>query len=536
MKEVIYIQAGHFANYVGTHFWNTQESYFTYEEGEESEVDHDVSFREGLSLKGDQTYCPRLLVFDRKVNFGTLSAASGLYGDDEEESAAQVLSTWGGGVVEYRQERMPKSRYQQRLDDEAQDADKEISGQVKPVSDTDIRYWSDFNRVFLHPRTLQRLPDLADWESAEGDWYAGKDVFERHVSETDLMEESLRQFIEECDNIQGLQVINDTGSFGGFTNAFLTSFRDDFPKLPCLAFPLLSSAVSSGLDPENDLAMRKVVNDALFINSLDGLATMTVPIHSPETWAAGEWLEGISLNRNSTHQTSAVLSAHIESVTLPLRLKGSAEDLASVCGTLNWGGGNRFAHLSGMLPLPPSLVPERDFDRKIHDFSVQLTTGSKVRPATVNRYDYARIYVSRGFSSFDRRQLDQWTESQRPLPQSIYAPAYPIPTSFPSFFTSPPAPSPAQPAHPSRVQNRLPSTRMLSSLHTTPQTSRFFGAYASAVDKCARLRPDVLGAMGVEKDEVRELRDGLWALRDEYAGADDSELEAEAETLGEDEE
>lgn len=301
--------------------------------------------------------------------------------------------------------------------------------------------------------------------------------------------------------------------------------------------------------------MRKVVNDALFINSLDGLATMTVPIHSPETWAAGEWLEGISLNRNSTHQTSAVLSAHIESVTLPLRLKGSAEDLASVCGTLNWGGGNRFAHLSGMLPLPPSLVPERDFDRKIHDFSVQLTTGSKVRPATVckfccrvmlsdrytyrsqaNRYDYARIYVSRGFSSFDRRQLDQWTESQRPLPLSIYAPAYPIPTSFPSFFTSPPAPSPAQPAHPSRVQNRLPSTRMLSSLHTTPQTSRFFGAYASAVDKCARLRPDVLGAMGVEKDEVRELRDGLWALRDEYAGADDSELEAEAETLGEDEE
>lgn len=66
MKEVIYIQAGHFANYIGTHFWNTQESYFTYEEGEESEVDHDVSFREGLSLKGDQTYCPRLLVFDRK--------------------------------------------------------------------------------------------------------------------------------------------------------------------------------------------------------------------------------------------------------------------------------------------------------------------------------------------------------------------------------------------------------------------------------------------------------------------------------------
>lgn len=47
MKEIIYIQAGQLANYTGTHFWNTQEAYFTYSEHEQSEIDHDVSFREG---------------------------------------------------------------------------------------------------------------------------------------------------------------------------------------------------------------------------------------------------------------------------------------------------------------------------------------------------------------------------------------------------------------------------------------------------------------------------------------------------------
>ena len=51
MKEILYIQAGSFANFVGAHFWNTQESYFTYGEDEQPFVYHDRSFREGLTNK-----------------------------------------------------------------------------------------------------------------------------------------------------------------------------------------------------------------------------------------------------------------------------------------------------------------------------------------------------------------------------------------------------------------------------------------------------------------------------------------------------
>jgi hypothetical protein len=49
MKEIIYIQAGNISNHVGTHFWNAQQSYFTYGGDKEVLVDHDVSFREGTS-------------------------------------------------------------------------------------------------------------------------------------------------------------------------------------------------------------------------------------------------------------------------------------------------------------------------------------------------------------------------------------------------------------------------------------------------------------------------------------------------------
>lgn len=49
MREILYIQAGPWANYTGTHLWNTQECYFTYDETEEPLTDNDVSFREGVS-------------------------------------------------------------------------------------------------------------------------------------------------------------------------------------------------------------------------------------------------------------------------------------------------------------------------------------------------------------------------------------------------------------------------------------------------------------------------------------------------------
>lgn len=98
MKEIIYIQAGTSANYIGTHFWNTQEDYLgddgvqVEHDSDSAMYDWDVSFREGLGpsvrcfyalfslwsdetwhFQGQPTVCPRLLIFDKK---GVLPANS----------------------------------------------------------------------------------------------------------------------------------------------------------------------------------------------------------------------------------------------------------------------------------------------------------------------------------------------------------------------------------------------------------------------------------------------------------------------------
>lgn len=61
-------------------------------------------------------------------------------------------------------------------------------------------------------------------------------------------------------------------------------------------------------------------------------------------------------------------------------------------------------------------------------------------------------------------------------------------------------------------------------------------AYCAVVAECVRRGAEVLGVMGLEKDDAIELRDDLWALRDAYAGMEDSGLVNEDLNRDDDEE
>ena len=87
------------------------------------------------------------------------------------------------------------------------------------------------------------------------------------------MEDSLRSFVEECDWLQvctfpsenfrtslknattsfrkGIQLTHDTSTFGSFVDSFLTSFRDEFPKLSVMSFPLLSNLIPGSIDVDD---------------------------------------------------------------------------------------------------------------------------------------------------------------------------------------------------------------------------------------------------------------------------------------------
>ncbi|CAL1697854.1 unnamed protein product [Somion occarium] len=402
-------------------------------------------------------------------------------------------------------ERIPKSSYQERLDEEAELMDSEPTadaGRNRAKNNHNIRYWSDYDRVFYHPRSLHRLPDVPDYENTEGDWMGGQETFTRYNEEHDVMEESFRLFVEECDYLQGIQVTNESSSFGGFTHAFLLAFREEFPKLPSITFSLLSSATPSSIEADDDFGLRRVLGDALGLQGLKELSTMTIPIQSPSSWSPGPWLEDLALDRHSYYHTSALFSSHIETATLPLRLKEGQEDTSKLCSILSWETDARFAHLGGIFPLSDSFDFRRDVGKNLYDFSA-------LPQATVTDSDrdvFSRIDVSRGFSPSHTSSYQSWLETQRLQIRSFQAPAIPLPSSFPSFFTS--------------LPTRPPSCTALSSLSTTKRTSILFSRYASQVDECIKRRRDMIQRMGLEIDDVKSLRDELWVLEDEFKGGE----------------
>lgn len=59
------------------------------------------------------------------------------------------------------------------------------------------------------------------------------------------------------------------------------------------------------------------------------------------------------------------------------------QDLDSLCGVLNYGGSNRFAHLSGAFPLSSALHTDRDLAGRFYDFSLRPEDGTKAEEGSV---------------------------------------------------------------------------------------------------------------------------------------------------------
>ncbi|KAK0472827.1 mtDNA inheritance protein Dml1 [Armillaria luteobubalina] len=511
MREILYIQAGPLANYVGTHFWNTQEAYLDDETGDAIQISHATSFGEQYSRQGELTYVPRLLAFDKKSNFGTALSSHVTHDAlPDNPSVEGDVGAWDGGVLEYRQDLIAP----RKIDDE--DSAEAPQGDDGRHRET-IRYWSDFSRVYYARKTIQMVPQSLDWETTDSDWKQGEQYFRQFDEDASLLEGSVRLFLEESDSVQGIQVLNDTASFGPFIHSLLTALHDDMPLLPCLTFPLLSNSNGWDIDVEDRRGARRLINDAIYLRGLSETASLTVPIQSPSVWARQKFTSVMS--QNDLYHTSGIISAHIESSTLPLRLAKTADDISSFCSQLNIRG-SPYAEICGITDITST---EQDLESNIFNFSNMERFDS--------RRQFSRRDVTRGFTTHSLGAYDQWSARSSLHDMFItrtHAPAYPAPPAFVPFL---------RPTNPLSWSRSGPTpVEMFSSVSTSSGTARMFADYAKFVDSTLRRR--TLGVVSDEMDDLKELANDLWTVHDNFStDGDEESLESGPDSsLGEDEE
>ncbi|KAG0085565.1 mtDNA inheritance, partitioning of the mitochondrial organelle [Podila epicladia] len=455
MHEIITLQFGHYANFVGTHFWNTQEAHFNYQQlGEEEEqapelVNHDCLYRVGQTSKGIDTYTPRALIFDLKGGFGSIKKYK-LYESEppQDQYQSHYDLSWDPSKMEtFQEEEYSPSAYQKHLEEE-EIGTADVEGE-DDVQMSGIRTWSDYNRVYFHPKSMVTASGyLLDSEFMPFDVFSyGRNAFLETEKEKDSFDENFRLFTEECDQLQGFQVLADVlDGWGGFATSYLEQLREDYPKTTVVTYGLSDDKMGKNTTLREK--QTTIVNEALSMSNLARLSSLYVPVKAPtrQSLVANGWSKNIRLDPSNRYHTSAFISAGIDSVLLPCRLRYGATFMPDLVGSLNWRNITNIGALSVGLPFPfggkslPQLVgkqsPLFDLSTRKTDIDDQVFSHSVVlRGLETKQF----IKYAEGTQRTPHEVVDELLDTL-PVGKSLgdtrtqTAFRYPIPTSFPRFF------------------------------------------------------------------------------------------------------
>ncbi|KAL6513297.1 hypothetical protein OROGR_020783 [Orobanche gracilis] len=331
MKEIVTIQVGSYANFVGSHFWNFQDELLGLAYSPDSDqifkshgLNMDVLYRTGETQQGIPTYTPRLVSVDFQGSLGSVSSHGTLY-DDVPETSVDTL-TWTGPVTTHTTQPLKKNLFLQNLHLE-ENVDLDSSKSHTELQDKDIveclekgvQYWTDFSKVHYHPQSLYELSGLWSDVKEFNNYGVGREAFSGGLHAEEI-NERLRFFVEECDRPQGFQfIIDNSGGFSGIAGEFLENIADEYTNIPVLLYSVCSP--ESMRNPgSHKLAISRKLHDAVSFSKLSAFCKLIVPLGLPSL-SAGRMSKYLCLEDGKPYHTSAVYASAIHSISLPFRIQ-----------------------------------------------------------------------------------------------------------------------------------------------------------------------------------------------------------------------
>lgn len=284
-----------------------------------------------MGADGSETFTPRTVIYDLKGGFGSLRRLNALY--EISEDIDTVRGLWDGSTSSQYQRPIEPSRYQTLL---------EQGLPTFQLHDNDVRYWSDFNRVYYHPRSAVQLNqyELNSQIMPFEKWTAGEDLFQDLDKEFDILDRDVRPFAEECDHMQGFQMISGVDdAWGGFASRYVDSLRDEYGKTSIWVW-----GIEDGSPAPRHVRMNRLGNTARSLRGLGQQASVYIPLNTTPSSLP----HYVNLQSQSDWITSALLCSAVESVTLPTRLRGGTRRQASLSlleDALNTNGGQKLLEL-----------------------------------------------------------------------------------------------------------------------------------------------------------------------------------------------
>lgn len=382
-REVVTLQLGHYSNFIGTHWWNIQDAGLVYDaDAPAGELQSDVLFREGLTLAGHVTYTPRLIAIDLKGSLQTLRKEGSLYDTEDENSAF----TWDGQIMTHQESPPSKNPFLQELDNldtggllaepdfahlssavdnssvpGASVAVETINSSLERIQKSyrlegSVRVWSDFLRLHLHPRTISVINQYNhDGESERLEVFGqGETLLQGQVLED--LEDRLHFFIEECDYLQGFQVLCDlTDGFSGLGSKVTEYLQDSYGGRGILTWGV---APVNHPDTSSMKDLYHMMNCALGTLQMANHSSLFCPLtlrgglcRRPPPPTAFPLLNGDPL---LWYHSSSVLALALDALTVSYRLRDCSATMWQLSDALT-ASGRKVVSAYGSVPFPMML-------------------------------------------------------------------------------------------------------------------------------------------------------------------------------------
>lgn len=285
-----------------------------------------------------------------------------------------------------RSQQIPQSSYQTHLD---------AGLDPPPLTTSTVRYWSDYTRVYYHPKSLIQLSEFEvnDKLMPFEKWDVGMELFEKLEREVDLVDRDLRPFVEECDGIQGLQIMTGVDdAWGGWASGWIERLRDEYGKLSVWTWGLgdqgantatprvqitLAILTKEELTVKQEKRLQQTVNSA---HSLSVLAEQS-SVYIPTSDIPAKLPSYVKMDASSPWHVGALQAVALESMTISCRLRssdGRRGTLSDLEETMNSTGKRRIAKLELSIA-DPDVLSEKATEQIAQAEKVGSTTSERTK-------------------------------------------------------------------------------------------------------------------------------------------------------------
>lgn len=316
------LQLGHYANHVGAHWWNLQEAESSH--SQDSALCSDVLFRRGETLTGAETFTPRLICLDLKGSVRSLRGEGSSY---EDRGAGASTPSWSGSVSVHREDPGPPQG----------DQGAPVHGHDGGSAETISWVWSDVLQTQLHPKSLCIINDHSHGGDGLESFSQGEAVFKTQLEE---IEDRLHFFTEECDYLQGFQVLCDVqNGFSGLGVRTVELLHDEYPGRGILSFG--TCPAPSG-DRDSCKAVYQLMNSVLALGAFSSHSSLFCPLSVTSSLGRRPGPPAVFpqllYNACIQYHSSAVLAVALDTLTVPYRMSSSGLSMLHFAEALTFGG------------------------------------------------------------------------------------------------------------------------------------------------------------------------------------------------------